>query len=226
MKIYPAIDLYNGQAVRLVKGKLERIKYYGNALDIAKRFSEYTNNLHIVDLNGAFEGSPKNLDIVEEIIEKTKMNIQIGGGLRSMEVIKRAFDIGAKNIIISSKITDFNFLEKLCDKFPITISLDFLDGNIMTKGWTVKSKLNFYDAINTYTKYTNRFIYTDISKDGVLQGISKIPLIENNIEMIYAGGVTYISDIEEIKNKGFNGVIIGKALYENKISLELIKELV
>ncbi|RLF87548.1 1-(5-phosphoribosyl)-5-((5-phosphoribosylamino)methylideneamino)imidazole-4-carboxamide isomerase, partial [Thermococci archaeon] len=175
MRIYPAIDLMSGKAVRLYKGRKDKVKVYGDPLEIASGFSEYVDKIHVVDLDGAFEGKPKNLDVVGRIIEETGLKIQLGGGFRDYESIAKAYSIGVENVIIGTKAFDLEFLEKVTQDFEgITVSLDARGGRIAVKGWEEESSITVEEAYERLKKYVNRFIYTAIEKDGTLTGIEKI----------------------------------------------------
>jgi len=225
IKIIPAIDLMNKKAVRLYKGSKNEIKEYGDPIEIAKEFSKYVDLIHIVDLDGAFEGSVKNLDIVKQIIQKTGLKVELGGGLRTFESIKNAYEIGVSYVIIGTAAFNLEFLEKVTSAFNnITISLDVENGILKTKGWLENSKITLEDAFSIFKKYTNRFIYTDTSKDGTLEGVSlNIKRFWQDGEIIYAGGVTKKEDLKNLEKIGFNGAIIGKALYEGKINLQELR---
>ncbi|MCO6041930.1 1-(5-phosphoribosyl)-5-((5-phosphoribosylamino)methylideneamino)imidazole-4-carboxamide isomerase [Thermococcus alcaliphilus] len=225
MEVYPAIDIMSGKAVRLYKGRKENVKVYGNPVEIAERFANYVDKIHIVDLDGAFTGNPQNLDVVKEIIDKTGMKVQIGGGFRSYESIAKAYKIGVENVIIGTKAFDTEFLEKVVRDFDgITVSLDARGGKIVLKGWVEESSLKVEEAYEMLKDYIDRFIYTATEKDGTLTGIGNIKRFWGKEEFIYAGGVSSIDDILKLKGTGFSGVIIGKALYEGKIKLQEVLE--
>nr|WP_199562219.1 1-(5-phosphoribosyl)-5-((5-phosphoribosylamino)methylideneamino)imidazole-4-carboxamide isomerase [Petrotoga sp. 9PW.55.5.1] len=222
IKIIPAIDLMDKKVVRLYKGEKGNVKTYGDPIEIAKKFAKYVDLIHIVDLDGAFEGVPKNLDIVREIIKETGMKVEVGGGFRTFESIKKANEMGAEYIIVGTAAFDLEFLKEITGSFSnITISLDAKNGLLKTQGWLVEEKVVVKKAFDIFKNYTNRFVYTDTSKDGTLEGIS--PNIEkfwDNEEIIYAGGVTSVEDLKGLESLGFKGAIIGKAIYEGKINLE------
>jgi len=221
MNIFPAIDLMDGKAVRLFKGDKTRVTCYGDPVEIAMNYSEYTENLHIIDLDGAFNGEPVNYSVMEKIVNTTGMKVQVGGGFRDYESVKRAYDYGASNVIIGTKAFDFGFLEKITSEFEgITISLDIKNGKIMTGGWLKSENLDLQKIFTAFTDYTDRFIYTDVEKDGTLEGATYVENFWKGSRMIYAAGVTTVDDINRLKSNGFYGVIIGKALLDGKISLK------
>ena len=226
MEIYPAIDLMGGKAVRLYKGKKNTVKVYGDPVEIAGRFAELVDKIHVVDLDGAFQGFPRNLNVVEKIIRETGLRVQLGGGLRSYEAIERAYEIGVENAIIGTKAFDMDFLRKVTDDFEgITVSLDSKGGRIAVKGW-LESGIPVREAYEMLKTYVNRFVYTSVERDGTLTGIEEIERFWKNEEFIYAGGVSSIKDVVRLKRIGFSGVIVGKALYEELVKLEDLLEVV
>lgn len=227
MKIYPAIDLMNKRVVRLFKGKKERVKIYGDPLKIAEEFAHYFSSIHIVDLDGAFSGAPKNLDIAKLIIENTHLNVEIGGGFRDFKSIEEAYKIGVRNVIIGTRAFDLDFLNKVVNEFKgITVSIDVKGNSVFVKGWEEKEGISPKDAYRILKRFVRRFVYTSIESDGTLTGIKRIKKFWKDEEFIYAGGVSSINDIEELKKIGFSGVIVGKAIYENYIPLDKLKEAV
>ncbi len=221
MKIYPAIDLMGGKAVRLYKGRKDKVKVYGDPVKIAKDFAKLVDKIHIVDLDGAFTGKPQNFDVVKQIIEETELRIQLGGGFRDYESIAKAYEIGVENVIIGTKAFDLKFLEKVTQDFEgITVSLDAKGGKIAVKGWLEESSISVEEAYEMLIKYVKRFIYTAIERDGTLMGIEKIDRFWDGEEVIYAGGVSSVSDVLKLREIGFSGAIVGKALYEGKVTLE------
>ena len=224
MEVYPAIDLMGGRAVRLYKGKKESVKVYGDPVEIAERFGELVDKIHVVDLDGAFTGSPKNLDVVKRIIDETGLRIQFGGGLRSYDAIARAYEIGVENVIIGTKAFDLEFLEKVTQEFEgVTVSLDSKGGRIAVKGW-VEEGIPIEEAYESLRRYVWRFVYTSIERDGTLTGIEEIEPFWSDEEFIYAGGVSSAGDVLKLKKRGFSGVVVGKALYEGLVSLEELLE--
>jgi len=237
MKILPAIDLKNGKCVRLTKGDFKSEKIYNeNPINQAEIFSgagfEY---LHIIDLDGALEGNLVNLKIIEEIVKKYNFKVEIGGGIRSEESVTKLLDIGSDKIILgTAAIKDKHFLENCCKKHPrrIALSLDARTNNIATSGWKHQTNINIFDFLNTVEDYgISRIIYTDIEKDGTNTG----PNFENsykiadrfNIPLIISGGISSMDDINKIisDNKKIEGIIVGKAIYENRIKLEELSKI-
>ena len=192
-------------------------------------------NLHIVDLDGALTGDTVNLDIIQEIVSKFDLKIEIGGGIRNFESIQKYTDIGVEKVILgSAAIKDRNFLKEACKKFPtkIALGLDAKDGYLSVSGWKENSNqltLDFLKEVNDYG--VSRLIYTDINRDGTKQSpnfeeTTKVAKI-SNCPVIISGGVSSIDDIKKAKSlKNIEGIIIGKAIYDGDIKLEeLAKEI-
>ncbi|MEF8832854.1 MAG: 1-(5-phosphoribosyl)-5-((5-phosphoribosylamino)methylideneamino)imidazole-4-carboxamide isomerase [Candidatus Thermoplasmatota archaeon] len=224
MKIYPAIDIYNGEAVRLEQGKKEKMKSFGDPVEYAERFSRYVDKLHIVDLEGAFEGESRNLDVVEQIVNLHDIKVQVGGGLREISSVKKAYSAGAENVIVGTRAFDEEFMEEITDEFEgITVSLDLKGGSLAVDGWRTTLDMDLKKGLEFLGSYVDRFIYTITEQDGLLEGIKKVPYVAEVGEVIYAGGVTSMKDIDLLDEMNFDGCIIGKALYEKKISLKELK---
>ena len=224
MEVYPAIDLMSGKAVRLYRGRRESVKVYGDPVVIAERFAELVDKIHVVDLDGAFEGFPRNLDVVKRIIEETGLKVQFGGGLRSYEAVARAYEAGVENVIIGTKAFDIEFLRRVTDDFDgITVSLDSRGGRVSVRGW-LESGMDVKDAYELLRDYVDRFVYTSVERDGTLTGIEEIERFWGSEEFIYAGGVSSAGDVERLAEIGFSGVIVGKALYEGLVTLEELLE--
>lgn len=236
MKIIPAIDIIDGKCVRLSKGNYNTKKIYSeNPLEIAKKFE---NNgikyLHIVDLDGAKTNQIVNYNIIEEIASKTNLKIDFGGGLKSDEDLKIAFNSGVNQLTIGSVAVQKPnlFLKWLQHYGPnkIILGADFINRKIATNGWLKTSELDIIEFIKEYEqKGVKHVICTDISKDGMLEGTSNkiyVEIIEKtNIQLIASGGISTFEDLVTVKKIGCKGVIIGKAIYENKISLKKLQEL-
>ena len=237
MKILPAIDLKNGKCVRLTKGDFKSEKIYNeNPINQAEVFSNAGfKYLHIIDLDGALEGNLVNLKVVEEIVKKFNFKIEIGGGIRSEDSIGKLLDIGSDKIILgTAAIKNKSFLESCCKKYfgRIALALDVRRNNIAISGWKDQTNMNIFDFLNTVKDFgISRLIYTDIDKDGTNEG----PNFEDsykiadrfNIPVIISGGVSSMDDINKIvsDNKKINGIIVGKALYENRIKLEELSKI-
>jgi|TARA_B110000967_G_C18708002_1_gene471248 phosphoribosylformimino-5-aminoimidazole carboxamide ribotide isomerase len=237
MKIFPAIDLKNGKCVRLTKGDFKSEKIYNeNPIDQAEIFSnESFKYLHIVDLDGALNGSLVNLEIIKKIVKKFNFKVEVGGGIRSEDSIAKLLDIGCDKIILgTAAIKDRSFLENCCKKYSgsIALSLDARKNNIAISGWKDQTKIDIFDFLNIVKDYgISRLIYTDIDKDGTNAGPNfkdSYKITENfNIPVIISGGISSIKDIHKIiiDNKKIEGIIVGKAIYENKIKLEELSKI-
>jgi phosphoribosylformimino-5-aminoimidazole carboxamide ribotide isomerase len=236
MKIFPAIDIKDKKCVRLVKGDFDKkTEYKMSPVEQAIKYKEYGfKNLHIVDLDGALTGDTINLGVVEEIVIKVDLNVEIGGGIRNFDNIQKYVDVGVEKIILgSAAIKDKNFLKEACQKFSnkIALGLDAKNGFLSVSGWTENSNqltLDFLKEINDYG--VSRLIYTDINKDGTKQSpnfeeTAKVANI-SNCPVIVSGGVSSISDIKKAKSlKNIECIIVGKAIYDGDIELkELVKE--
>ena len=232
MKIFPAIDIKDKKCVRLVKGDFEnKTDYKVSPVDQANKYKDYGfKNLHIVDLDGALKGETINLDIIQEIVHKFDFKIEVGGGVRSIESIKKYADIGVEKVILgSAAIKNKNFLKEACEKFPnkIALGLDAKDGYLSISGWTENTNqltLDYLKEVNDYG--VSRLIYTDINRDGMKQSpnfdeTSKVADV-SNCPVIISGGVSSIDDVQKAKslNKNIEGIIVGKAIYDGDIELE------
>ena len=239
MKIFPAIDIKDKKCVRLVKGDFNnKTEYEMSPLKQAEKYKDHGfKNLHIVDLDGALSGEIVNLDIIQEIVKKFELKIEVGGGVRSIDSIQKYNDIGVEKVILgSAAIKDKNFLKKACEKFPnqIALGLDAKDGYLSVSGWKENSNqliLDFLKEVNGFG--ASRLIYTDINQDGMKQGpnfeeTSKVA-DTSNCPVVISGGVSSIDDIKkakELNNKNIEGIIVGKAIYDGDINLvELAKEI-
>ena len=239
MKILPAIDIKDKKCVRLIKGDFDnKTEYKISPIDQASKYKDYGfKNLHIVDLDGALTGETVNIDIIEEIIGKFDLKIEIGGGIRNFESIQKYIDAGVEKVILgSAAIKDKNFLKKACQKFlnKIALGLDAKEGYLSVSGWKENSNLktlNFLKEVNDYG--VSRLIYTDINRDGMKlsPNFEETENVANNSNcpVIISGGVSTIDDIKkakELSNKNIEGIIVGKAIYDGDIKLdELAKEI-
>ena len=239
MKIFPAIDIKDKRCVRLMKGDFEKkTEYEISPIDQAGKYKNHGfKNLHIVDLDGALTGKTVNLDIIQEIVSKHNLKIEIGGGVRSFDSIKQYIDAGVEKVILGSgAIKNKEFLKESCEKFKgqIALGLDAKDGNLSVSGWKENLNINTVDFLKEVKNYgVSRIIYTDINRDGMktspnLGETVKIAKL-SNCPVVISGGVSSISDIKkakELNNKKIEGIIVGKAIYDGDIKLdELAKEI-
>ena len=237
MKIFPAIDIKDKKCVRLVKGDFDnKTEYEMSPVDQANKYKDHGfKNLHIVDLDGALTGETVNLDIIQEIISKFDLKVEIGGGIRNFENIQKYTDAGVEKVILgSAAIKDKNFLKDACQKFinKIALGLDDKDGYLSVSGWKETSSqltLDYLKEVNNYG--FSRLIYTDINRDGTKQSPNfeeTAKVADNsNCPVIISGGVSSIDDIKKAKSlKNIEGIIVGKAIYDGDIKLEeLVKEI-
>ena len=231
MRIIPAIDIIDGKCVRLSKGDYETKKIYNeNPVEVAKEFEDFgIQYLHLVDLDGAKAKKIINQKVIENIAKKTNLIIDFGGGIRSEEDLQKAFDSGAKKVTLGSvAVVNPELCLAWLEKFgaeKLILGADCLDRKIKTSGWLENSETDVVDFIKEYQKKGfKEVVCTDISKDGMLQGPSTAlyqEIIENStIELIASGGISNIEDVQKMKEIGCAGTIIGKAIYEGRISLE------
>ena len=239
MKVFPAIDIKDRKCVRLVKGDFDnKTEYDMSPVDQAGKYKDHGfQNLHIVDLDGALTGETVNIDIIEEIVGKFDLKIEIGGGVRNFQSIQKYTDVGVEKVILgSAAIKDINFLKEACQKFPdkIALGLDAKDGYLSVSGWKENSNLKTLEFLKDVNEYgASRLIYTDINRDGMKMSpnFSETENVANNSNcpVIISGGVSSIDDIKkakELNNINIEGIIVGKAIYDGDIKLdELAKEI-
>ena len=229
MKIFPAIDLYDGKAVRLLKGEYDKMTVYSeNPLEVAKAFEkEGATCIHLVDLEGAKDGTTPNIETVKDIVRETKLFCEIGGGIRSMETIHEYVRIGINRVILgTAAVNDEEFLIEAVKKYGdiIAVGVDIKDGFVAIKGWTEKSKFTCFEFCEKMQKIgVKTLICTDISKDGAMQGTNhelyKELSEKFSINITASGGVSSIDDVKRLRELDIYGAIIGKAYYLGAISL-------
>ena len=231
MKIFPAIDIKDKKCVRLVKGDFDKkTEYKMSPFEQASKYRDHGfKNLHVVDLDGALTGETVNLGIIQDIVGKFDLKVEIGGGIRKLDSIKKYVDAGVEKVILgSAAIKDKIFLKEACQKFPdkIALGLDAKDGYLSLSGWKENSNqltLDYLKEVNDYG--VSRLIYTDINRDGMKQSpnfkeTSRVAEI-SNCPVIISGGVSSINDIKKAKSlKNIEGIIVGKAIYDGDIKLE------
>ena len=239
MKIFPAIDIKDKKCVRLIKGDFaNKTEYATSPMDQAAKYKNHGfKNLHIIDLDGALTGKTVNLDIIQTIISKHDLKIEIGGGVRSLDSIKQYIDAGAEKVILgSSAIKNKEFLKEACEKFKnkIALGLDVKDEYLSISGWKENLNIKAIDYLKEVNGFgVSRIIYTDINRDGMkispnFEETEKIAKI-SNCPVVISGGVSSLNDIKQAKklnNKKIEGIIVGKAIYDGDINLdELAREL-
>lgn len=229
MDILPAIDLKDGVAVRLTKGLMESAKIYSNEpWQVAKKFEEMGSKwLHLVDLNGAFAGEPKNLAQIEKIRQNSNLQLELGGGIRDEETIKRYIDLGIDRIILGSiALKNPAFVKSVAKKYRVVIGIDAIDGFVAVEGWAQKSSMRARDLAREFADAgVEAIICTDVGKDGTLSGVNVDFTLDiaraSGIDTIASGGVKDIEDIKVLlETKEVAGVIVGKAYYEGTLELQ------
>ena len=234
IEIFPAIDLHNGQAVRLTQGDYNQVEvFFKNPVEVLDFFNKNNSkNLHIVDLDGAKDGNTKNYEVIKELVEKSDFFVQVGGGIRDEERIKKYIDLGVDRVILGTiAVENEEFLIDMVKKYgnKIAVSVDAKDEKVAVKGWTETVELNSLDFCKKLSDIgVKTIIYTDISKDGMLSGtnldvylrLSK--LVESDI--IASGGITFLDEIRELNENNIYGAIVGKAVYSGKLDLKKVLE--
>ena len=229
MKIFPAIDLYGGKAVRLFKGDYNQMTIYNdNPVEVALDFKKSgANFLHLVDLEGAKTGETPNLEVIKNIVLSTDAFVEVGGGIRSLEVIERYLSVGVKRVILgTAAVNNPEFLQQAVELYgdKIAVGVDLKDGFVAIKGWTEKSECEGFAFCKKMQEIgVKTIICTDISKDGAMQGANHAlykKLKEClDIDVIASGGVSSIEDVKKLKDIDLYGAIIGKAYYTGAIDL-------
>ena len=230
MNIFPAIDLYDKKAVRLYKGNYDEMTVYSNnpieiAYDFEKNGAKF---IHMVDLEGAKNGTTPNIDIVKEVATKTNLFVEIGGGIRNIETVEKYLNAGVNRVILgTSAVTDEEFLKDAISKYQekIAVGADVKDGYIAIKGWIEKSKYSLDEFLSKMQKLgVKTIICTDISKDGAMKG-TNLALYKElsekySLDIVASGGVSTVDDIKALREMNLYGAIIGKAYYTGAINLK------
>ena len=232
MQIIPAIDLMNGRVVRLTRGDPEKATFYdqwGSPVDVAQKWkSEGAQRLHVIDLDAAF-GKPNNLKVVSEISGATNLPIQMGGGVRSVEAVRKILGAGIQHVILGSlAFRDTSVITKLSEEYGanrLIVALDNRQGSVMIEGWTSKTGLSLKEALEKYGNLgVTSFLITSITRDGTLSG-PDLKMLKNvrkwsSGETIAAGGIGSLEDLSALKRSDFDAAVVGKALYERRFTLK------
>ena len=239
MIIFPAIDIKGGKCVRLLKGDFNKITQYKKSpIDQANEFSNSGfNNIHLIDLDGALAEKPVNENTIKEISKISKIKIQIGGGIRSIEHIKKLLDFGVDKVILgTAAVGNIEFLKKACDKFDnkIALSLDARKGYIALSGWKKQTNILVSDFIKKIENMNvSRIIYTDIDRDGTKSGPNLQETVDlsnlTKIPFVISGGVSSINDVINIKKNKYQnieGIVIGKAIYDGNIDIKKLSKVI
>lgn len=234
MILFPAIDILDGKCVRLTQGDYNKeIVYHDEPAEMAKIWeSKKAEFIHIVDLDGAKTGKSVNREVIEKIAKSVSIPIQVGGGVRSLETIETHLDSGVNRVIVgTAAIKDKDFLKQAVETFKekIVVSIDARNGYVATDGWTKDSTVKALDLVKELEEIgVKTIVYTDIAKDGMLEGPNFTELQTINeatsIDVIASGGVTTAEDIKKLKEMNMYGAIIGKALYDGTIEFEQLVE--
>ena len=228
MKIYPAIDLHEGKAVRLYKGDYNKVTEYGDPLEVAKKWKDAgASFLHLVDLDGAKAGNSLNLKAVKAILENVDIKLELGGGIRETSQVEELLNMGLERVIIGSKALDLEFVKGLIDKYgsdKIVIGIDSRNMLVSTHGWLEMTDINAVDfAYRLKNIGVKNVIFTDISKDGTLEGINVVQtsqMVETGLNIIASGGAKSLDDVKCAKEIGCEGIILGKSIYNGDIDLK------
>ena len=230
MYIFPAIDLFDKKAVRLLKGNYEEMTVYSsNPLEIAQEFERSgAKHIHLVDLEGAKSGKPETLDVIRSITENTNLFVEVGGGIRNAEIAEKYLSSGAGRIILgTAAVEDEDFLRYCAENYKdrVAVGVDIKDGYVAVKGWTEKSEFECFEFCEKISRMGIRYVIcTDISKDGAMQGTNHElyrKLKENfSLNITASGGISDIEDILKLNSLGIYGAIIGKAYYTGAINIK------
>ena len=231
MLVIPAIDLKDGRCVRLRQGDMAAETVYSdNVTEVASRWQQQGAGLiHVVDLNGAVDGEPKNLPQIESVMKAVRVKVQVGGGIRTIDTVRRYLNAGVSRVVLgTAALTNRTLLDLACQEFPqrIVLGLDARDGRIAVKGWTTVSDVKAIDLLKELSGYAiAAVVYTDIARDGMLSGPNLVALKEvvewSSFPVIASGGITRLEDLRAVRSLGpkIEGVIVGKALYDGKLDL-------
>lgn len=236
MRIIPAIDIIDGKCVRLSQGDYDQKKIYNeNPVGVAKSFEDAgLENLHVVDLDGAKAGKVTNWKVIEAIVSQTRLHVDFGGGIKTEDEIERLFSCGVRqinlgSIAVKNRVLVYDWLQKLGGN-KIILSADVKDEMVAISGWMENSTLNVEDLISDYQAQGIRFVTcTDISTDGMLSGpnvelYKRILVRFPGLNLIASGGVSGMADLRQLRDAGVEGVIVGKAIYEQRITLKELQE--
>lgn len=228
MILYPAIDMLDGQAVRLKQGKRDEVTVYGDPVAIARRWgAQGARWLHLVDLSAAFAGQTRNLPLIRAVVEAFGGPVELGGGLRTMADIDRRMEIGVSRVIIGTAAAENpELVAEACRKYPgkVAVGIDAKNGMVATRGWVEATSLTATDlALRMRDLGVKTVIYTDVSRDGMMQGpnveATRALIGATGMEIIGSGGVSAIDDLLHFRDAGCAGAILGKALYEKAFTL-------
>lgn len=229
MLIFPAIDIINGNVVRLTRGDYDSVKKYllAPAQAIEQFIAAGANNVHIVDLDGARSGKADNATVIEDLVKRYSINVEVGGGIRTEEQIKKYLDCGVGSVILGTvAIKDPDFVEEMCEKYgeKISVGVDAKGGKVAVSGWEEETSVDSVQFCkNLQNIGVKHIIYTDISKDGCLHGtnldIYKVLCQTLSIKITASGGITYLEELQKLSQMKIYAAIVGKAIYEGRLDL-------
>lgn len=228
MQLYPAIDMLDGQAVRLRQGKRDDVTVYGSPVELAAKWRTLGGQwLHLVDLTAAFEGKTAHLPLIRQVVEAFNGPVELGGGLRTMEDIDLRMEAGVSRVIIGTAAAENpDLVAQACRKYPgkIAVGIDAKNGVVATRGWVASAGMTAAElALQMRDLGVTTVIYTDISRDGMMQGpnvpATRALIEQTGLDIIGSGGVSRLSDLTDLAHAGCAGAILGKALYENAFTL-------
>lgn len=235
MILIPAIDVKDGRCVRLRQGDMAAETVYATDVPaVARQWQlQGADLIHVVDLNGAVDGEPRNLSEIQSVINTVSVKVQVGGGIRNIDTVRRYLAAGVSRVVLgTAALTDRTLLEQACKEFPrrILLGLDARDGKVAVKGWTTLSETKAIDLLKELSGYDlGAVIYTDIARDGMLNG-PNIPALREVVDrssfpVIASGGITRVEDLRAIRSLGprIEGAIVGKALYDGKLDYATAK---
>ena len=233
MKVLPAVDILNKKCVQLVGGDPSAKVFEGeDPLTIAKKWAEYTDYLHLIDLDAAIYNTDTNREIIKKILSEVKVPVEVGGGIRSIEIFRELIEAGADKLIMgTSAVKNFGLLKDIKDEFGkerIVIALDVKGEEVSISGWTQGSGLNIYEAIKNLEEYASSYLITSIGVEGRMKGpdleLYKKILSLTDVEIIASGGISSIDNLIELDKIGINKAVVGTAIYTNKIDIKEIRK--
>ncbi len=233
MKVIPAVDIMGGSVVRLVKGDpANKVVYSSDPVEMAKKWEAAgADMLHVVDLDAAIQTGSNNAEVISKITDAIKIPVQVAGGIRSAESAKEALEKAARVVIGTLAYSDPESVRKLAKKYPgrVVVSIDQVDGKVMVKGWTESSGVKVADAMAQFNAMgIDEFLLTSIERDGTLQGpdiatLAEAAAFSERVGVIASGGISSVEDAIRVKSVGCSAVILGKAMYDGKVSIERVK---
>lgn len=228
MILYPAIDMLDGQAVRLRQGKREDVTVYGNPAEVAHQWkAQGAEWLHLVDLTAAFEGQTRHLPLIREVVAAFDGKVELGGGLRTMQDIDLRMEIGVSRVILGTVAAEKpTVVQEACRRYPghIAVGIDAKDGMVATRGWVTSAGMTAVElALRMRDLGVTTVIYTDVSRDGMMQGpnvaATQMLIEKTGLHVIGSGGVSSLDDLRNLRTAGCGGAILGKSLYEKAFTL-------